>query len=331
MSKTNLKIVKTRISPHVSFDEISEFEEACLKDERFSCLFGPRSLPLLKYHAFATYIISSAAQRLLAAIPRKRSPIFFNIGYVSSHHAVYKAFPYFSLPLGARCIWMYDAWPQYWEAIERFTTLYKIQLLLLSSLQATVHFKSRNLKGCRVEWLPEAVTVDDYQSKPYQQRNTDIIQIGRRWNEYHEKIKSFVDTKGYTYKYEKRSGELIFEGREAFIDGLANSKISICVPASVTHPERARGIETMTWRYLQSMASRCLVLGRMPQEMRQIFDYTPIIEINMENPLEQLSQILTHFEEYIPLIERNYEYIRQHHQWQNRVDTMISFLNADNE
>ena len=52
--------------------------------------------------------------------------------------------------------------------------------------------------------------------------------------------------------------------RDAFIDGLARSRVSICVPSSVTHPERAGDIETMTIRYLQSMVSKCVVLGRAP-------------------------------------------------------------------
>jgi hypothetical protein len=328
MKKTNLKIIQTRISPHVSFDEIREFEEAFLKNKRFSSVSGPRPVPFLKCNAFATYIISTAAQKLFSAIPRKASPTFFNIGYVSPHHAVYKAFPYFTLPLGARCIWIYDAWPHCWQAIERFAITYKIKLLLFSSLQAARHFKSRNIRGCRVEWLPEAVTVDDYQSKPYRQRQTDILQIGRRWNEYHEKIRRFVEGQGYTYKYEKRPGELIFEGRQAFINGLADSKISVCVPASVTHPERSGGIETMTWRYLQSMASRCLILGRMPQEMRQLFDYAPVIEIDIENSTGQLGQILRNFEDYIPLIEKNYEYVCQHHQWKHRVAALIAFVDG---
>jgi hypothetical protein len=225
-----------------------------------------------------------------------------------------------------RCIWIYDAWPDRWEAIERFAKTYKIQLMLFSSQQATTHFRSRNIKGCRVEWLPEAVTVNDYRSKPHDQRRTDIIQIGRRWDEYHSKIEGFTKTEGYTYRYEKSPGELVFAGRRSFLEGLADCKISICVPASVTHPSRSGGLETMTWRYMQSIASKCLIVGRMPQEMKQLFDYTPIVDIDMASPAKQLSDILNNFQDYIPLIEKNYEYVSRFHQWSNRINSLVSYV-----
>jgi hypothetical protein len=70
--------------------------------------------------------------------------------------------------------------------------------------------------------------------------------------------------------------------------GLANSKISICVPSDITHPERTGNISTITNRYLQSMASKCLILGKLPHDMLHLFDYNHIIEIDEENPVLQI-------------------------------------------
>ena len=82
----------------------------------------------------------------------------------------------------------------------------------------------------------------------------------------------------------------------------------------------------MTWRYVQSMASKCLILGRMPEEMRQLFDYRPIIEIDLAHACEQLEEILGNFHKYDELIERNYVYVKEHHQWPNRITQIAAYL-----
>ena len=78
----------------------------------------------------------------------------------------------------------------------------------------------------------------------------------------------------------------------------------------------------MTWRYLQSMAAKCLVVGRAPDEMKQLFNYDPVIEIDMNDPCGQLRHIIDHYADYEALIEKNYQTVRERHQWPNRVELM---------
>jgi hypothetical protein len=329
MKPPNVTLVSTQISPHVSFDEIKEFEAACKKDTRFSVVQGLPSVPMLKYAAVLIYAISTAIQKFARAQSGNRERPILSVGFISPHHAVYKTFPYFTFGYGRRCIWVYDAWPDRWDAIERFVKRYNIRLLMLSSLQATDHFRSRAMAGCRVEWLPEAVTTENYRQKPYEHRTIDVLQLGRRWDVYHAAIEPYAREQQYAYKYETKPGCLVFPKHEDFLEGLSESKISICVPASLTHPSRSARLETMTWRYLQSMASKCLLLGHTPKEMRQLFGYDPVIPIDTDNPTEQIKDLLTNYHRYEPLIEKNYEHVSRYHQWQNRVETMVQYFDID--
>ena len=86
----------------------------------------------------------------------------------------------------------------------------------------------------------------------------------------------------------------------------------------------------MTWRYLQSMSSKCLILGRMPHEMRLLFDYDPILEIDFTDPAGQLRAILKSFDTYAELIERNYRCVQEHHQWPNRIASIERYLEEVN-
>ena len=183
---------------------------------------------------------------------------------------------------------MYDAWQNQLEAIASAMRLHRINICFISSLQASEYLDSLGIENFRSFWLPEAVTVSSYECRPYSDRKIDILQMGRRWNEYHFEIEELCQKNHWTYLYEKKAGENIFPTRQAFIDGLASAKISICVPSAITHPARSGPISTVTWRYFESMASKCLILGKVPDEMKQLFDYEPIVEIDMNNPKQQL-------------------------------------------
>ena len=99
---------------------------------------------------------------------------------------------------------------------------------------------------------------------------------------------------------------------------MAKSKISICVPSSITHPDRSGNIETMTVRYLQSMVSKCLILGRAPKEMITLFGYNPVIEIDSEDPEGQIISIINNYSNYFGLIEKNYQTVLEKHTWNKR-------------
>jgi hypothetical protein len=118
----------------------------------------------------------------------------------------------------------------------------------------------------------------------------------------------------------------IFPTRKEFIDGLVRSRISIYVPSSTTDPSRSGEIETMTTRYLQSMIAKCLIVGKAPKELIALFGYNPVIEIDMNNPVQQLQSIFEHFSNYIPLIENNFNAVIKHHTWRHRWGKIKSIL-----
>jgi hypothetical protein len=86
----------------------------------------------------------------------------------------------------------------------------------------------------------------------------------------------------------------------------------------MTHPVESGGVETVTNRYFQSMASKCLVIGKAPQELIQIFGYNPVIELDLEDPLWHVKKILDNITDYEPFIEHNYTILKRDHTWLNR-------------
>ena len=79
------------------------------------------------------------------------------------------------------------------------------------------------------------------------------------------------------------------------------------------------------------MASKCLVIGSMPKEMIELFDYCPIIEVDFNNVGNQILDVLNNYEDYFPLIEKNYLEVCRFHKWENSLDDIFNIISKDLE
>jgi hypothetical protein len=196
----------------------------------------------------------------------------------------------------------------------------------VSSSQACQQLR-QSATACRFFWVPEGIDAGRYRYAPYAGKNIDVLHFGRRYEAYHQAVRHQLERDGKVYLYERTPSRLVFADRAGFVDGLARAKISVCVPCSITHPPRAMGIETMTLRYLQSIASKCLTVGHAPRELIAAFGYNPVIEIDYADPAGQLRWILNNFHDFVPLIERNHSHLGEH-TWTQRWHHMRALMNT---
>lgn len=315
---------KNDTKKHVSLTIVEEFENSIELSENLATIdnksvFRAKTLRiLLKKNAiklsflrnflnnYTAYFVNSLSEHSL----KKR---VFTILMGPNYE---KVFPYY-LSSCQKNVYMFDAWPEKHQSIEKFLEVADIDNVFFSSNQVTEIFKAKNLKT-RAHWIPEGILPSNYKFHNYNQKDIDVLQFGRRYNELHNLIVEPLEKKSIKYLYQREAGEIIFASNDAFLEGLARTKISICIPSNITHPERSGNISTMTVRYLQSMLSKCLVIGIIPAEMKLLFDYDPIIQIDMNNPADQIEYIIKNMDSFIPLIEKNYHYVLSHHTWLNR-------------
>lgn len=316
-----MKLVITRVTNgHVSLDTINEFEKSILPNNS--------TKPVLQLNKYVTYLlsllygfslklgipISNYLERLTKLLPRLNDNQIFAVMMGMEPK---KCLFHFLFPYQIKSIYLFDAWPNAHERIINFVNFFNVSHVFVSSSQAAEMLNTKITKS-NVFWIPEGINPDEYTFYSPENKNIDVLALGRKYDLYHDLIVDSIGNIGKVYLYEKVKGEIIFPTREGFIEGLGRSKISICIPSSITHPERSGAIETMTIRYLQSMVSKCLVLGHAPIEMIHLFGYNPVIEIDFSNPQDQILNILNNFNEYTSLIEKNYQTVVQHHTWISR-------------
>jgi hypothetical protein len=312
---------------HVSLDTVWEFEEAIHLDGNVRLVSSRDSLL-----THVPNVVWRNVFRLMSAQPRGARPAV-PAGTMPSAFAILmgpnfrKTLPRFFAG-GVKSAYLFDAWPQNHEKIRLFADACRIDHLFISSSQGAAALNLL-VKSTSCHWIPEGITPGDYFLAFQPEKDIDVLQLGRRYDKYHEMIAPGLQSRGKNYLYENVSGTVVFPSRLDYVEGLARTKISICAPLSVSHPERAGGIETMTVRYLQSMLSKCLIIGHAPAEMIQLFGYNPLIEIDYSDPLNQLLGLLDRLPEYQPLIEKNYHAVREHHTWKSRWEKIRQILHDD--
>lgn len=221
-------------------------------------------------------------------------------------------------PLWARrrFVYMFDHWPRANGQLLDLQRLFGLTRIFFSAQQSAALFND----ACGEEkgvWIPEGIQPDGYSAAPLADKTIDVLEFGRRFAPYHDKLRAGLGSSSFTHLY----GPI-----DDLKKALSQAKISVCFPSALTHPERSEFISTMTLRYLQSMVSRCLVVGSVPKDMALLFDYVPIVEADLGDPAGQIRDILANYDRYLPLIERNYQEVMNRHLWRHRMAAIRKYI-----
>jgi hypothetical protein len=220
----------------------------------------------------------------------------------------------------------FDCWPAGYDEWERFLRAHRVSTAFFSAHQSAERMGAR-IEGLDAIWLPEAIDPSPYRGDmPLAERPIDLLELGRRSEVFHQSITAHCARRGHEHLYQRDASNLIFSSRTAFLDGMARTKILACFPSSMTHPERSGDIETLTLRYLEGIASGCILLGRCPTELRTLFGYDPVIAADLDAPGDQIDTMLGMLESYAPLVARNTARLYEVGTWDHRITTMLSAL-----
>jgi hypothetical protein len=220
----------------------------------------------------------------------------------------------------------FDCWQRDWARWESFFRRQRTRLAFFTTRQSADHFR-HVLPAMTAVWLPEAVNPSKYQcEKLIVERNIDVLEFGRKYDKFHDAVTEGLMAAGKYHRFERQKGEIIFDTRAAFISALGDAKMSVCFPRSLTDPQGAWH-ETVTQRYFESIASKCIVVGHCPGELADIFGYNPIIEIDDGRELDQILSILSQSDRFQPLVERNYVRLWETGTWAARLQTILEYTN----
>lgn len=225
--------------------------------------------------------------------------IILGAGYIDSF-----AFPFGYTNEIIPILW--DTWPKYWKRIIASFKRHNIKIAFFTQRQVAEYIGTQ-LPTVKCYYLPEAIAAKGYKrGGNLLERHIDLLELGRIYMKYHNLVLASNIPALKKHMYQHTEDELLFNDFEELTGGLADSKITICFPRCITHPEHAGNVETLTQRYWECMLSRTVILGHAPDELLDVLGYNPVIEIAWENVSVQINDILTHISVYQTLVDKNY-------------------------
>lgn len=214
----------------------------------------------------------------------------------------------------------WDVWPENFDRTCAWLKKYNIKTAIFTSSQVVDMIKEKYPK-MNVMWCPEGIDTVNYGGgKLLKDRKVDFLEYGRN-------IDNVVK-----YSFEnlnvirgQKNGHNLLTHDELNL-AMQDSCIVAAYPKSYTNPEFAKDIETLTQRYWECMLSRMVMIGHAPKELIDFIGYNPVVEVELDNPNEQLHEILNHIENYQGLVDKNRETALRLGAWELRMKDVISFL-----
>lgn len=223
----------------------------------------------------------------------------------------------------------WDCWPCYFGKICQWLKRHQVKTAIFSSTQVVE--KMRNVfQDMNIIWCAEAVDETVYDKGALlKDREIDLLEFGRS-NDRIIKTDIFndVNINGNALKHvcTKKNGKFIYDNEQLY-EAMSNAKVTIVLPRSMTQPEIAGNIETLTQRYWECMYSRIVMVGHAPHELIDFIGYNPVIELCDDIPAEKLIvEVLEHIEDYQKLVDKNWKTAARLGSWNVRMKWLMKEL-----
>ena len=304
--------------------------------------YPPRCLHGLAFR----YEIPRAVQpSILASLPLSITPIFHRLLHRSnlSHEILgclsrafnahdsarlrfvepvslyFDTFPDYALYEIIPFVW--DCWPCYEEKMCKWLERHDVRTAIFTSAQTAERMRER-FPQMNIMWCAEAVDSTLYmEGKPLAERGIDLMEFGRS----NERVFNVKLPETIKHVSTMQDGKFLYTNEQLY-QAMGDAKVTITLPRSVTQPEIAGDIETLTQRYWECMLSRMVMLGHAPKELVDLIGYNPVIELDTTNAIDQLKDILTHIEDYQSLVDKNRETAIRMGDWSVRMQEVMKWL-----
>lgn len=219
---------------------------------------------------------------------------------------------------------IWDCWPRYFEKTCDWFKRHEVRTAIFTSSQTAERMRER-FPEMNILWCPEGIDTSLYsEGKELKNREIDILEFGRS----NRKVFKAELPSSIKHVCTMQDGKYIFTNEE-LRQSMGDAKVTITLPRSITQPEVAGDIETLTQRYWECMLTRMVMVGHAPKELVDFIGYNPVIEIDTENPNGQINDILQHLADYRDLTNKNREVALQKGDWTARMQGVMDFLKGN--
>lgn len=219
---------------------------------------------------------------------------------------------------------VWDLWPCYYAKMDSWMARFRVKSAIVTSSKYATYVAQR-YGLLNVMYCPEAVDTADYAAgKPLTERSIDVLEFGRS----NARVLKTAFPPSVRHVCTRLGGTFVYTN-EQLHEAMGDAKLTIALPRSITQPEVAGDVETLTQRYWENMLSRMVMVGHAPQELVDLVGYNPVVEMGFDHAQEQILDILAHIGDYQELVDKNRATALQHGDWTARMQQVMAFLKAN--
>lgn len=218
---------------------------------------------------------------------------------------------------------VWDCWPGYFDKTCEWFKRHEVRTAIFTSSQTSERMRQR-FPDMNILTITEGININLYdKGEELKERIIKVYEIGSVQRGYFKKKYS----KEYASLYNAPT-DWDLATTEGFKKHLENTKLTVIFPKSMTEPDTAQGIETLTQRYWECMLSRIVMVGHAPKELTDLLGYNPVIELNRNSELAHINHILDEIDEpkYQNLVDKNRNSALQYASWNIRMSHILTWL-----
>lgn len=223
--------------------------------------------------------------------------------------------------------YIWDCWPTRQSDWLSFFNRFSLPLIFFSSRDAADYWRPL-LPNSVVRWTPEAIDETQFPpGPPLDKRPVTLLEIGRKYEDAHLAAKTALRNSRSSHLHGYDSTEDFLPTRLDLVSALQSTRALLCYPAAVTHPSGRTGAwETMTHRYLEAISTKTIVVGKIPNEMKSLFGFTPGVECDVSELPSVLLDIATRPGAYQQLADDAHRTLLSRATWKVRSTELLDIL-----
>ena len=216
---------------------------------------------------------------------------------------------------------IWDCWPKYIEKTVAWLKKHNVKSVIFTSSQIAEMMKER-LPDVNVFKITEGIEVSRFGAgELLKERVVNLFEMGYMQRRYFNR--KYPDVYKRLNQSPQGWTQEGFDGLKRFLE---NTRVIVIYPRSVTEPNIAQGIETLTQRYWECMLSRIVMVGHAPQELVDLVGYNPVIELNSEDEVGHVQDIIEHIGDYQAMVDHNREVALRMAPWEIRMKQVMEWL-----
>ncbi len=247
-----------------------------------------------------------------------RKPSEARLRFIEPVSLSFDTFPDYMMYEVIPMVW--DCWPMYFEKVVRWFRRYHVKAAIFTSSQMAERMKEE-IPSMSILSVTEGINTKPYRAgEALADRSIDLLEYGsmdRNFFHHH------VDGVNHINR-ENANG--CMDTFEQLTSTISHAKVTITLPRCDTASEITGGIETLTQRFWECMLSRTVLLGRAPKELLDVMGYNPVIDLDRNNPDQQVWDVVSHISDYQELVDKNREVALEKAPWEIRMKRVMEWL-----